>query len=383
MVRSMLGRAALVAGLISILAPALVAAKAAPPALGVSPSTDGAYDYGTVAAGSTASETFTVTNAGGSASGVVAIQVTGSDAFAVAADGCTGLSLGPSKSCDVTIEFAPDATGEVSATMSVSARRFTSSTSVDLSGTGGQPQWLFWVAANGTTIGRANLDGSGVIDDLITGLSGVDRIAVDGSHIYWSGNFVIGRADLDGGNVDPEFIDASNGASGVAVDGSYVYWTDSAQAIGRANLDGSSPNQVFIDQVGEAFDLAVNGTHLYWPNAPSDIVERAGIDGTGKSTVTATGSFPAAVALDGQHLYWTNAINDFTESWIGRSDLDGANADSTFLEVPFSFSALAVSETGIFWVEGDSIGRADLDGSDPDSDFITGLTDLRSLAVGP
>src|SRR6516162_8749290 len=55
------------------------------------------FDYGTLdaGAGATQPETFTLTNSGGSASGTLAVTLSGPAVFTVTADSCTGRSLGP------------------------------------------------------------------------------------------------------------------------------------------------------------------------------------------------------------------------------------------------------------------------------------------------
>ena len=78
--------------------------------------------------------------------------------------------------------------------------------------------------ATGTTIGRANLNGSGANESFITGAQDPAGVAVNGSHIYWS-NFgslagtgtTIGRANLNGTGVDQHFINAPRNPRGVAV----------------------------------------------------------------------------------------------------------------------------------------------------------------------
>ena len=70
-----------------------------------------------------------------------------------------------------------------------------------------------------------------------------------------TGSGTIGRANLDGSGVDQSFITGAQ--VGVAVDSQHVYWTNSSSdAIGRANLDGSGVDQSFITgaQVGVAVD---------------------------------------------------------------------------------------------------------------------------------
>jgi hypothetical protein len=110
--------------------------------------------------------------------------------------------------------------------------------------------------------------------------------------IYWT-NIVggpsqqgtIGRANLDGTGVNQNFIGASD-PQGVTVDGAHVYWSDlftpggglGSGTIGRANLNGASPNQSFI---GSGFPptvpgavgpegMAVDGAHVYWADSFRD-----------------------------------------------------------------------------------------------------------------
>ena len=74
-------------------------------------------------------------------------------------------------------------------------------------------------AFNDATIGRANLDGSGINQSLIQAPG--TALAVDAAHLYWSGNLVgphptpwIGRANLDGTGVDPSIVKEPGGQVG-------------------------------------------------------------------------------------------------------------------------------------------------------------------------
>jgi uncharacterized protein YjbI with pentapeptide repeats len=143
-------------------------------------------------------------------------------------------------------------------------------------------QHIYW--ENGFTIGRANLDGSNVNpnfiydEDLFIGTVG---LAVDGQHIYWSnpyfalagrGDNTIGRANLDGSGVDKSFITVPNSAVvlGLAVDYQHIYWANSsAGTIGRATLDGSNVNPNFITGANNSWGVAVDYEHIYWASDPS------------------------------------------------------------------------------------------------------------------
>jgi hypothetical protein len=104
------------------------------------------------------------------------------------------------------------------------------------------------------TIGRANLDGTGVNKRFITGVAnGSCGIAVAGGTIYWTNGGFVARANLDGIGVNRRFIRTPGGACGVAVYRGHIYWGQSADdhahpitTIGRANLDGSDVDNQFI-----------------------------------------------------------------------------------------------------------------------------------------
>jgi hypothetical protein len=68
-------------------------------------------------------------------------------------------------------------------------------------------------------------------------------------HIYWAnrvtedntyGATTMGRANLDGTGVDQNFLTGANSLCGLAIVGTYIYWGNSEDTtIGRANLDGT------------------------------------------------------------------------------------------------------------------------------------------------
>ena len=121
-----------------------VAAHAAPtPAsLAWSPTTSsGTFDYGTLAADTAKSVTFTLTNAGGKATGSLRITLSGSAAFTISSNRCTGGSLGPNKSCTVPVVYAPKSSGgSESAMLTASGKSASASlTLTGQTGVGGTP----------------------------------------------------------------------------------------------------------------------------------------------------------------------------------------------------------------------------------------------------
>src|SRR5438093_408414 len=106
-----------------------------PPLLVWSPSTGGSFDYGAVAVGHDSSQTFTLTNSGGSGSAKLTVSLSGSASFTITADNCR--SLGPGKSCSVTVSYAPTASaGPETATLSANGKKDSATADLTLTGRG-------------------------------------------------------------------------------------------------------------------------------------------------------------------------------------------------------------------------------------------------------
>ena len=87
--------------------------------------------------------------------------------------------------------------------------------------------------------------------NFITGAIGPWGIAVSGNYIYWtnyganggSDGTTIGRANINGKGANQSFITGAAAPAGIAVRGGYIYWSnqgcnESGTTIGRAGLDG-------------------------------------------------------------------------------------------------------------------------------------------------
>jgi virginiamycin B lyase len=297
LIRSIVAAAAAAAAL---LVPA-AGQGAGAPALAWSPATNGAYDYGTITVGQTASQTFRLTNSGGSATRILTVALSGSSAFTKTADGCTATSLGPRKSCSVTVQYGPTTAGQSdSATLAASGKKPAASASLTLTGAGAS-RHVYWTNFDTNTIGRADLDGQNPNLSFITGAAGPEGVAVDSGHVYWADNisFTIGRADLDGQNPNQFFITGASGPGGVAVDSGHVYWANfGTNTIGRAGLDGQNPNQSFISGASVPAGVAVGAGHVYWTNFDTNTVGRADLDGQNPNQSFITGAYPNGVAAE-------------------------------------------------------------------------------------
>ncbi|HET6869697.1 MAG TPA: hypothetical protein VFH80_27535 [Solirubrobacteraceae bacterium] len=248
--------------------------------------------------------------------------------------------------------------------------------------------WANYNPGNGTTFGRANLDGSGTNQNFLTAATDSIGIAVDARHVYWTNAIAgtIGRANLDGTGVDQFFITGADFPEGVAVDGQHIYWTTvqgATDGIGRANLDGSSPDNNFITGAENPSAVVVDGQHIYWTNPSANTLGRADLDGKSvdQSFIDLSGSAgPDGVAIDGRHIYWTSQ----TPGLVGRANLDGTGVDKSFIPTgdahPFG---VAVDAQHVYWTNQavGTVGRANLDGSSPDPGFISGRALVAAVAV--
>jgi hypothetical protein len=199
-------------------------------------------------------------------------------------------------------------------------------------------QHIYWTNFGGTTIGRANRDGSGANQSFITTNGPAFGVAVDGQHVYWANNTngSIGRANLDGSAVANDFIPGATDPEGVAVDGQHVYWGNyGGNTIGRANLDGNGPQQNFVTGANGPTGVAVDGAHIYWSSTNNNSIGRVNLDGsTGKNL----NFIPDPIALNtegvavfGGFIYFTTGNNPGQPGTIGRANVDGSNANSNFI----------------------------------------------------
>jgi len=125
----------LLSGLIATALAVASAWAASPPYYLVSPPNKA---FGDLAVGSTASQTFTLTNAGGRQTGVLqdSISGTGAAEYAMTSESCSGRRLRPGESCAITVIFAPTAAGIAYAQVNITADNPPGGAIPWLSGTG-------------------------------------------------------------------------------------------------------------------------------------------------------------------------------------------------------------------------------------------------------
>lgn len=92
--------------------------------------------YGSVSIGSSATQSFTVTNTGSQAFTPASVHVAGNPAFTIESDTCTGVSVGTGLTCTFTGRFTPPAPGAYAATIELLADVLTTIPTTDVTGTG-------------------------------------------------------------------------------------------------------------------------------------------------------------------------------------------------------------------------------------------------------
>jgi hypothetical protein len=257
--------------------------------------------------------------------------------------------------------------------------------------------YLYWAHRGnetGTTLGRANLNGTGVNQSFIGGATGPVGVAVDSAHIYWANTFgaheSIGRANLDGSEANQSFITGGNYPCGVAVDDSHIYWTNaSGNSIGRANLNGTGVNQSFITVgVSHPCGVAVDESHIYWANQGTGFpgngttIGRASLNGSSPEGSFIEGADgPVGVVVNSSYVYWANTNE--TSNTIGRANLNGTGVNQSFITGGDCPDLPAVDDSHIYWTNAcsDTIGRANLDGSEANQSFIATLQNPGGVAL--
>jgi hypothetical protein len=248
--------------------------------------------------------------------------------------------------------------------------------------------YVYWSQSADGTIGRANLDGSGVNNSFITvpaapdGKSNPCGLAINAANVYWAscaGGTTLGRASIEGAAPENDFISGANNLCGVALNSSFIYWDgDGGEQLGRATLEGSGVEQNFIPEGDAACGVAVNGSYIYWANYKTSLIGRANLNGSevDPDFINATGA--SGLAINEAYIYW----GESNGSAIGRANLNGSEVDNGFITGVDNSSGVAVNASYIYWNNADGyIGCANLNGSGANQDFINAGPGVFNVAV--
>jgi hypothetical protein len=380
--RGVIGRAlvAAAAALALVGLPTGVASAAAGPAeLALQPAP---YDFGQVSVGERPERTFTLGNTGGRASGALTFRVSGSAAFTIIADTCPP-SLGPGKTCAVSVRFAPTATGTVTATLTAANKRQSVVATAALSGTGRRLgatlEHIYWTSSDGS-ISVGPLNGS-AMTPLVTGQNEPLLLAVDSGFIYW-GNFgdgTINKFSL----TDKTVTNLATGQTqpgGLAVDSTYVYWASSGNGtINRIPLAGGPVTTLYSNQ-SVPIGLAVDSNNVYWTNGGDGTIYKAPLTGGGAVTLLADSNLTFGLAVDGTHVYWST--NQAGTGTINRVPLAGGTA-TTLVTGQNQAGGLAVTSTNVYWASESGVMVAPLTGGAASQLYGFGFSVPFGVAIGP
>ena len=326
--RNLIPRAVAAAAAAAALAIPAAAAAAQAPVLSWAPVTAaGTYDYGTLTAGQAVAKTFTLANTGSSASSALKITLTGSSAFTKTADTCSSTSLGPKKTCTVTITYTPAGPGQDNqATLTAVGNKPAATATLTLAGAAAKATPVLTASPGaggrpGTAVtDTATLTGgsapTGSVEFRLYGPSTAadcsgtpvfdQQVSVSGDGAYPSPSFTPTQAGTywwtasytgDAGNTPAA---TGCGDQSVTITGA-LYWADNANGtIWEAGLDGTSPQAIVTGQ-GGLNGVTADGSHLYWAisgDGTNGTIWEAGLDG----------SSPQAIVTGGQ--------NDPDPTWV-------------------------------------------------------------------
>jgi hypothetical protein len=306
---------------------------AQPVVLSWSPTTSpGTYNYGTVSAGQTVSQVFTLTNLSGKATTALTVTLAGPAAFTKTKDSCTGHTLAavaPGNRCGVLVTYAPTASGQTdSATLAATSSTPADNASLTLTGTGGKA-----APAISTSPGAG-----GAVGTTVTDTAALSGGASPGGTVEFQLYGPSTAADCSAAPVDDETVNVSGNGSYTTPEGaapsqagtylwtasSNLYWTNFQNGtLWETGLDGSNPHVIAGPQTGPA-GVAVNGSNLYGADAGgppgTGTINEASLDGSNAQVIVSGLTGPGAVAVDSSHLYWTDANGTITQA-----SLDGTN----------------------------------------------------------
>ena len=389
-------------------------AAAAAPRLPVLVFSPAPYDYGQVTAGRAAGQTFMLANAGTKATGRLRVRLAGSAAFTITGDRCH--SLGPGKTCTVTVRFAPARAGTVTATLTAASKEHLVTATDVLAGSGralgAAPGLSFTPAAydfgtvfTGQTASQAFTlanSGGAATGTLTVSLSSFGSLEFHITSDTCTGpslapgqtcTVTVRFAPVGPGGVPTILNAVSNNPAAAATAGivgagvaPHIYWADSPNgagtgAIWEAGLNGSSP-QPIISGLRAPLGVAVTSSHLYWTVSGDGTIGEANLDGSSPHTIITGQNKPGGVVADTSHLYWT----DIGDGTIWEANLDGTSPHVIIgrQNIP---AGVAVDASHLYWTDAangtpgaGTINEASLDGTSPQP-IINGQNGPVGVAV--
>ena len=166
-----------------------------------------------------------------------------------------------------------------------------------------------------------------------------------------------GEGGIDGSTLAPIILaSGQSNPERIAVDGTSVFWATSGNVVKCAtNGCGGVPTILSFSQVaGSIKGIAVDDTFVFWTNnARSEVVgcAKASLnDCTNTSKVFASAELsPDAITVDGETIYWTSS--DTAESPVRTCAIAGCAQPTPFASTAGSASRIVVDGTNVYWTD--------------------------------
>jgi hypothetical protein len=190
---------------------------------------------------------------------------------------------------------------------------------------------------------------------LATGQAGVDRIALDAAHVYFSTNDSVLRV-LKDGSAPPVTLAQDPFPVGIAVDAARIYWTSYQfdGSIMTCSLAACMPevlaaNQAYPDTI------VIDGVNAYWTNhAHSDRgqVVQMPLQGGPIVSLTTGQVYPLAVVADTASVYFSDSFSGpSATSSIVKAPIDGGSPEVTLQAQLTDPRFMAIDETRVYWAD--------------------------------
>ncbi|MBI4952604.1 MAG: hypothetical protein HY908_11270 [Myxococcales bacterium] len=209
----------------------------------------------------------------------------------------------------------------------------------------------YWADELTGTIHAVGVDGSGLLE-LATAVPPVGALAVDDTHVYFSGGTGlpvgnVGRVPRSGGGIEI-LAPAIQGSGGVAVDGGFVYFGEGATSRILRKPKGPGAVQVLASMVAGVAggQLVATADHLFWTGRYSNTVATVGKTGTAPAVLAAGQSGPLGLAAYGGFIYFTK----FGAGGVARGATEPGLPVSTLAQNQSGPVSIAVDSDFVYWL---------------------------------
>lgn len=232
---------------------------------------------------------------------------------------------------------------------------------------------VYWVERMDDVICRCNLDGSGkqTILHCYDGVSNSWDVAIYGSKLYWTDALLstdnISRANLDGSSVENDIITGLNHPRGIAIDHTTgkIYWVSSGDnCIKRADIDGSNL-ETLVTGLSHPYGISLNYNQNTLPVELTEFTAVYSNDNSGNECVMVTWETASETDVLGFNIYRSEQNDIITVGSSINSNLLNAVGNSTQTnEYSFDDIDAHILKPYFYWLEVVNLdGTTELHGS--------------------